>query len=637
MPVRIFAPVLFCLFLSTSVFGASTPSLETLRTKFLLAEKNIKNRDDAEYFKLAEQLKNYPLYPYLHYQWLRKNLDQNKKIEDFILTYHGTRYAELLKNQWLRHLGISKNWPELIKHYRNTSSAQLQCDYQWAKYNAGQKTTALTAAKKLWIVGHSQPANCDPLFDVLKRSKYFTKDMLWQRFQAAIANGRVQLANYVKGLMSDADAQVAGLWLKVHQHPELVYKSADWHHGYSQAGLVFAHAVDLIAKRNSVTAANIWDKHKAEYTIPNSRIDEIERRLALGLAFRRDKQAYERLSQLHKPDAVVREWQIRTALNEQNWQHVTESLDKLTTEEKLKINWRYWQARAYDKVGDHEQAKALFAQVAEDRSFYGFISANKLDRDIRIADRPLEVSDKNIAELAGRIDFLMVKELRAIGRHEEAKRLWWYAVSKLEKSDIMVAAKLAQQWQWNQVAIFTIARAEYWDDVDLRFPVKFSEHVTQNAEQNDLDPSIVFGLIRRESAFDETAQSPVGARGLMQIMPKTGRQIARDLNDKWRTEKSLFNPELNVKYGTYYYKQLLEQFDGHYALAAAAYNAGPHRVKRWLPEQKPVAADIWIETIPFKETRAYVSAVLTYALIYQERMQRSVLKIKDFMRDILPG
>jgi len=229
----------------------------------------------------------------------------------------------------------------------------------------------------------------------------------------------------------------------------------------------------------------------------------------------------------------------------------------------------------------------------------------------------------------------LIAELNALDRVVEAKRQWWYQIKRLKKTEIMAAAKLAEQWGWNQVAIYTIARAKYWDDVGLRFPIKYEDQIQQNARLNNLDPAIILGLIRRESAFDEKARSPVGARGLMQIMPKTGRQIARELKQKWRSESVLFNPEVNVKYGSYYYKQLLNQFNGHYALAAAAYNAGPHRVNKWLPEL-PMAADIWIETIPFKETRAYVGAVLTYALIYQQRMHRNVLKIKEFLRDILP-
>ena len=165
----------------------------------------------------------------------------------------------------------------------------------------------------------------------------------------------------------------------------------------------------------------------------------------------------------------------------------------------------------------------------------------------------------------------------------------------------------------------------------------FTQQVNKHAKRQKLDPAIVYGLIRRESAFDKNAISPVGARGLMQIMPRTGRQIARELKERWRSKNILFNPDVNVKYGTYYYKKLLDRFNGHFALAAAAYNAGPHRVKKWLPDQAITPADIWIETIPFSETREYVAAVLSYALIYQKRMGWKNLKFRDFMRDVSPG
>ena len=625
------------LLLSAQSAVATTKSLAELRKDFLRAENYIVKKNDVKYFKLADSLKNYPLYPYLQYQWLKRNLQQSQAVQSFLLEYQSTRYASFLHNKWMRYLAKKKNWKQFIKHYRKSSSAELQCYYYRAKYNSGQKKIALTAAKKLWAVGKSQPAACDPLFKHLKSSKYFTRDLLWQRFQAALSKGKVQLAKYVQRLMESKDQKVAALWIKVHQNPKLITRSNNWYKGYKKTGLIFAHAVDRIARNNSTEAAAVWDAKKRNFNVPKYRVEQIERRLALGLAFRRDKNAYGRFEKLQKTDEVVREWQVRTALNEQNWQHVEKSLANLTAVEKQENNWQYWQARMYAESGKPEQAKKIYQHLSNDRSFYGFLSANKLNKDINIADQPLNITAEEIANLEQRTAFKAVAELIAINRKLEAKRQWWYAVSQLNKKDIMVAAKLAQQLQWNQVAMFTIAKAKYWDDVGLRFPLKYSKQVKLNANQRDLDPAIVFGLIRRESAFDEKAQSPVGARGLMQIMPKTGRQIARDLKEKWRAKNSLFNPELNVKFGTFYYKQLLDRFNGHYVLAAAAYNAGPHRVKRWLPEEQAVAADIWIETIPFKETRAYVAAVLTYALIYQQRMNRNVLKIKDFMRDVLPG
>ncbi|RLA03373.1 MAG: lytic murein transglycosylase, partial [Gammaproteobacteria bacterium] len=282
-------------------------------------------------------------------------------------------------------------------------------------------------------------------------------------------------------------------------------------------------------------------------------------------------------------------------------------------------------------------ADFIFTKLAKERSFYGYLSAEKLNKDYKMVNNPIVVAPKAYKRLKRQEQFRVVVELIAVNKVMEARRQWWYVISKLNKSDILMAAKYAEELKWKQVAIYTIAKAKYWDDVSVRFPLAYKSQVQKNAQIQQLNPAIIYGLIRRESAFNKTAQSPVGARGLMQIMPKTGQQIARELKEKWKTTNSLFNADTNVKYGSYYYKKLLNQFDGNYALAAAAYNAGPHRVKRWLPTDKPLAADIWVETIPFKETRGYVSAVLTYALIYQNKLKKSALTMKNLMREVFPG
>jgi soluble lytic murein transglycosylase len=234
------------------------------------------------------------------------------------------------------------------------------------------------------------------------------------------------------------------------------------------------------------------------------------------------------------------------------------------------------------------------------------------------------------------VDFKVIEEFKILNRDVEAKRQWWFALKKLSKDQLKIAAKLAQQWQWHQVAIITLVKAEYWDDLALRFPVNYLSEVQRNANRQDLEPAIIFGLIRQESMMDENAKSAVGALGLMQIMPETGKQIAHKLKESWQSENSLFNPAINIKYGAFYYKQLLSRFDGHFALAMAAYNAGPNRVVKWLPVDKTLPADIWIETIPYKETRKYVTSVLAYATIYQQRIQRNTLKITSFLSDVRP-
>lgn len=629
--------ILLIFVLPMPVAFASRLSLDEQRQEFLLAEKLNQRGENSLFLKKAEKLKDYLLYPYLQYHWLKINLDQTSKIRAFLTEYADTRYAGLLNYKWQIYLAKHQKWQEFINQYRNTNNTKLQCYYYQAKYNTGLKKEALIGAKKLWAVGKSQPNECDPIFHVLKESSYYTGELLWQRFDAALRNGKVQLAGYIKRSMSEKNQHIAQIWLKVHSTPSLINDQELLKKSQPQSALIFAHGVDRLARTAPVEAISIWDARKNNFEINSARIQHLEQRLAMALVFRRDKMAYDRLSQLNKPDESAQEWRVRAALREQDWLHVKESIAELNEEHKSKEKWKYWQARALEKTGKPETANFIFSNLSKDRSFYGYLAADKLGKSYQLSDHPVQVTKEMLDKFKQTTDFRMVAELIFQDRGMEAKRQWWYAVKKLDKKDILIAAKYAQQLDWTQTAIFTIAKAKYWDDVSLRFPLAYQDQVLKNADKQQLNPAVIYGLIRRESAFNQDAQSPVGARGLMQIMPKTGRQIARELNEKWRNKNNLFNPATNVKYGAYYYKQLLNQFNGHYALAAAAYNAGPHRVKRWLPAENALAADIWIETIPFKETRAYVSAVLTYALIYQKQLKKNILTMKDFMRDVLPG
>ena len=347
--------------------------------------------------------------------------------------------------------------------------------------------------------------------------------------------------------------------------------------------------------------------------------------------------AYDRLNRLPGFDKDVREWRVRAALYEQNWQHIADALATLTLDELKEPRWQYWQARSLAAKGDMANARARYNTLSEDRGFYGFLAADVVAKPYSVPDKPVLLPANGLDVLAAEADFQSIKELRALNREMEAERQWWYAVKNFSKERMAMAAKLAQNWHWDPIAIKTLVKADYWDDLALRFPVGYLSQVQSHAYRHSLEPAVVLGLIRQESMLDARAQSPVGAMGLMQIMPKTGRQIAQEINERWQSESSLFDPDVNIKYGAYYYKSLLSRFNGHVALATAAYNAGPARVAKWLPLGRSMPADIWVETIPYKETRRYVTSVLSYIIIYQHRIQRSTLKMKDFMRDILPG
>jgi soluble lytic murein transglycosylase len=616
---------------------ASVQSLAAMRKAFLQAEQYIAQGRDSDYFALADTLKSYPLYPYLQYQWLKNHLEENSAIEAFLREHAQTRYASLLHRLWLLQLGKNQQWPTFITHYRKGKDLELQCYYAQALYQNRQQQAALDNARQLWLSGKSQPAGCDALFAVFKASPDFNRDLVWQRFGLALTENNSELAAQLVPLLPELERPVAETWLKLHHNPELVKGPADWKLNDPRAGGLFAHAIVRWLETNLSEALDAWDREKQGYSIPADIAADTEKRLALALAFRRDSRAYARLSQLAVSDNATREWRVRAALSQQQWSDVSTALAALSEEEKHQDKWQYWQARALAASGQQQQADAIFRPLAEKRSFYGFLAADRLRQDIVLTDQPVAVSSQEIEGLGQQTNFQVVAELLAIDRKAEAKFQWWHAVSGLDSHHLVVAAKLAQQWQWPSTAIFTIAKANEWDDIDLRFPLQYSSQIQDSAASQQLDPALIFGLIRQESAFDEGADSPAGAKGLMQVMPKTGQQIAASLKDTWTHEASLFNPNVNVKYGSFYYKKLLKQFGGHYLLATAAYNAGPNRVKRWLPEHQALPGDIWIEAIPYKETRGYVSAVLQYALIYQKRLQRNTLKPGDLVREVMPG
>lgn len=580
------------------------------RTAFLQAEQFFLQHDTAAFLAQIQQIKDYPLYPYLQSQWLRKNLSQTAEIEAFLTSYKSSRYTDLLRQDWLLSLAKNQRWSKFIQYYQEESDSQktsLQCYFAWAQYNMGQQERALDTAQELWQKGTSASA-CNEIFSAFMQSPYFTEEVVWQRFSGNLRAKKVNFkaAALLKQSMSANTQKMADVWLK-------------------------------IANNQFKSAMSLWAGQSSNAPFYAETHDFIEQKLGLEFSASGDTgNAYAHLIQASHLDETARHTLIRIALREQNWQHVIEALEKLTDKERSENKWRYWQARALAETGKAEAAREIFAALAKKSDFYALLAADKLKIPYQVAHVPVPVTPQDMLALQEQDDFKIVGEWLILDRKDEALKQWWHTIKKSSPKQIMAAAKLAQYWQMNKLAAFTIAKAEYWQDLELRFPIAFSQEINTYATKHNVDPAIVFGLIRQESVFDELAGSQVGARGLMQIMPSTGRQIARQLQESWLSDSVLYEPDTNVRYGTFYYKQLLDKFNGQVALAAAGYNAGPGRVKNWRPD-RPMAMDIWIETIPFNETRQYVSLVISNTLFYQHRMNRDVLRISDFMTDVQPS
>ena len=607
------------------------------RNAFLQAEKYLAEKNEPGFMEVIVGLNDYPLYPYLRYLAVKEQLSKTDQVLTYLSTYKNSRYAPLLRDKWLDYLAEQGRWSEFLEHYVVDDQSANDCRYHWARYQTGNEEAALTEAKRLWAIGKPAEQECLSLFKAFEQSARLMPELLWQRFEAAISENHNYIAKSVLPLMKDGQKKLAGIWLVLHEKPGLIDEPRYWSDKNKITGKLFAHTISRLKLKDLEKALRLWDVKSAEFTISSETRSDVERQFGMALLGNKDSRAYGRLDKVVNPDDETRTAKVRAALLEQNWPNVENAISGLTSEEKSQPQWQYWAARALEQTGKKQQAEAAFKALAEDRSFYGFLAADHIQSAYNIKDLPVNLDSKDMNLVAEASEFKAVQEFKILGRDLEAKRQWQFAIKNLSRDKLLAAAKLAEQWGLDQLAIITLVKADYWDDLALRFPIRYHNEVTDNAVQHNLDSSLVYGLIRQESMLDKNAVSFAGAMGLMQLMPETAKKVAKELKEPWQSNTDLYKPEINIHYGTYYFKDLLNRFGNHVAVTSAAYNAGPNRAMKWLPVAASVPADIWIETIPYKETRKYVSSVLAYTIIYQKRLNKTGLKLKNLLVDISPG
>ena len=625
---------LFCLVLLPQIVMGDR--LTDQRQAFLQAQKYLAEGNEAGFNSISTNQADYVLYPYLQYLRLKEKLAKTDQITAFLSTYKHTRYAGMMRSKLLKYLAENELWNEFIKHYEVNEGSVDDCQFLWAQYQTGKQQQAMIEAKRLWLSGQASEKYCQPLFSALQNSPLITPDLSWQRFEAAIEGNHTETAKATSLLLKEAARKNAEIWLQLHKKPELLEDSRFWQEKNAVNSRLFAHVIKRLASANLEKSLTVWDSKKPNFMLDAQSTQGVEGKFGMLLLGKKDQRAYEHLNKVSQADEETRAAKVRAALLEQNWQHVSSALLALTVVERQEPKWQYWQARALQETGKKVEAQKLYATLAKDRSYYGFLAADTVNVPYQILDKPVKVQEDQLKQLAEHPDFKASYEFKFLGLDLEARRQWRFAIKNLSKENLQTAAKLAQQWRWDQIAITTLVKADYWDDMALRFPVLYLAEVQNSADKHSLEPALLFGLMRQESMLNKDAVSSAGAKGLLQLMPDTAKTIARTLREPWQSDVNLFNPAFNIHYGGYYFKELLTRFGGHIAVAGAAYNAGPSRAKKWLPITSNVPADIWIETIPFKETRKYVSTVLSYAIIYQNRLRKGNLKLKNLLWDVTP-
>ena len=625
--VRIF--LLCCLLQSTvtTALAATEPAEDVLaseRRQYNAAMEAVNKGRWTEYEQLRPGLEEYPLAMYLDYNQLTRQSRQVRPADAlrFIRRSSGSPLPNRFTNAYLRAAGRDERWQDFLAVKADEpDGVELKCYYFRARLAAGDTDIAWDGASSLWDSGESRPDACDPLFSAWIAAGQLTDDIVWARQLKAFDARQRSLMTYVAKRASPALAPWADKLLAVYQQPDRIRRQSLPPDSPYSADIA-SHGLALLARYSPNTALQYWTDYQQELEFSDAQVRQVEYAIALQGLFAEDEDLVPwlqgALARLHE-DRLV-EIRLRWLLAEQDWAGLSQTLPLLSQERREHESWRYWQAVVLEKQGATKEANALFDEVSRERSYHGFLAADKLDKAYSF-NHQTPVLDPGVASDLRQLP--VVKRVGELNFHESyslAHSEWYYLLQEQDKGRNEQLAQLASQQGWYRMAIDAASRAQSWDALDLRFPTPYREAFQRNASVQKVPSTELMAIARRESAFYPWAQSPVGARGLMQLMPATGKQVASSLG-KSQANSDLFNVEYNVLLGSAYYRQLLDRFDGNRVFALTAYNAGPHRVDRW--RNKPgerVPVDVWVDTIPYKETREYVQSVLFYNVVFQYLM-----------------
>lgn len=620
----LFASLLACALLLAVNPAQAFAARENARQDYDSAVQAISRGDWDEYRRLRPGLDQYPLAIYLDYFQLSGNVSAVRPADanSFLARSDDTPLPNRFLGRYLNQLGRERRWNDFLAVMpREPNDVELKCYYFRAQRSAGNLETAWEGAARLWVHGKSQPKACDPLFDTWMAAGRLTDDLVWARMLKVFDARQGSLLRYVARKGSSSLQPWSDTLQTVYNKPDSLRRQARLKQPERHAADVIAHGVQRLARYNQETALSDWQHFQDKQAFPEAQVAQVEYAIARQALLSRTEAvvpwldgALDRLD-----DDKLIEIRLRWALREQDWAALQDNLRLLSDEGREKESWRYWQAVLLEKDGRAAEAEALFLALAGERGYYPFLAADRLGKPYAFRHQKLVLTDP-----APYLQLPAMARIEELSFHEKANMAHseWFKVlqDNEDPATRQELALVAADQGWHRMAIDAANRASAWDALDLRFPMPYRKTFDTYAGAQNVPSTELMAIARRESAFYPDARSPVGARGLMQIMPATGKEVARSLGARHRTT-DLYEVEHNVHLGSAYYRQLLDRYNGNRIFALTAYNAGPHRVDRWRNKgDQGVPVDVWVETIPYRETRNYVQAVLAYNVVFQYLM-----------------
>ncbi len=587
------------------------------------------------YRQLMPTLQDYVLYPYLKYEDLRfrRAHVSDEEMTSFLESHQDWAFTSGLKRAWLRTLGDRGRWDSLLLYARDSKDTEVQCSLAHARIKRGETDDLVPVAQKLWAVGKSQPDVCDPVFSWLKKQDGITSGLAWERIRRAMDAREPQLSRYLARYLQQDEQVWADRWYQQdrggYRH---LAKALNWPDTQKSRDIT-VYGLRRLARSDPDKAEKIYNRIEDHFEWPDDLRGGILREIALWSAVEKLEVTPLRMQRVPAEflDGKLLEWWTRYELSAGNWQGVAAAIASMPPEQRDDSRWRYWEARAQLETGDSSSATKQLGELALEANYHGFLAADQLGAPYTICPQEPDVAVEAIEALRNQPGFHRSLELRRAGIQSWSRSEWRMAINGLDKAGLRAAAAVATQENWPDMAIFALGNSGDLRWYEWRFPVEYGNLVFTQAANRNLDPAWVMGLMRSESAMAPDAISPAGARGLMQVMPDTAKLLARQHSFKYSGRQQLMQPEVNIKFGTAYLRDLLNRFGDNSVLVSGAYNAGPHVVDRWMGERVTNDPTIWVETLPYYETRDYIPRVLAFSTLYDWRLKQPVSRLSSRM------
>jgi soluble lytic murein transglycosylase len=590
----------------------------------------------------SEALRAYVLYPYLRAARIEAALRRATGSEHeadaaagaFLTETRDGPVAESVRRSWLASLARRESWAAFLAHYDGAAvTPALECELLNARI-ARHETEGLAAAiRARWLTAYRLPGECETAFQWLRAQRELPDELVAARVGLLLDAGNPGFARVVAArLAPDLAAPLLERAAFIENPARMLDALLDDASRVVPDDTVLA-AWSRLARNAPEAALTRFAALRERVRAPEA--DELARSLALGLAWDRRPEALEYFARVPRAalDDVDLEWWARAAMWAGDWHGVRAAIAAMSAEHRSESAWRYWAARAAEEVGDKGTAREAYSTLLGDDNYYAAMAAARLGERIAPKLESMPFDAEQVEAIAADAAFRRVRELVLVGLRELATLEWHHAYASLPAEQRLQAVQLAARWEIYDVAVAAATSHGHFNDYPLLYPKPYADDVARAVALTKVEPQLLYGVLRQESLFRPDAASSAGALGIAQLTPATARETARRWGLPIPRRDDLFDPRTSITLGAARFAELLKQFDAQLPVALGAYNAGPAAAARWLPPSA-TDSDVWIENIPYNETRAYVRRVLWHSLVFNWLETRRAQSTRDWLGKI---